>query len=94
MSLSFQQEDVTGCVCVMITQFKRIFNAVFMLYLGTEKCRGIGYVTFSMEDDAQRALKEVKEYDGQKIVVVLAKKKPDDKKRRKTKIKEGETHYL
>ncbi|XP_056621882.1 RNA-binding protein 28 isoform X2 [Triplophysa dalaica] len=63
-------------------------NSFVVKEKGTEKCRGIGYVTFSMEDDAQRALKEVKEYDGQKIVVVLAKKKPDDKKRRKTKIKE------
>lgn len=67
-----------------------------MLFMsqGSEKCRGIGYVTFSLEDDAQRALKEVREYDGQKIVVVIAKKKPDNKKRRKTKMKEGKILVL
>ncbi|KAA0715143.1 RNA-binding protein 28 [Triplophysa tibetana] len=64
-------------------------NSFIVKEKGTEKCRGIGYVTFSMEDDAQRALKEVKEYDGEKLVVLLAKKKPDEKKRRKTKIKEA-----
>uniref|UniRef100_A0A671SF43 RNA-binding protein 28-like n=1 Tax=Sinocyclocheilus anshuiensis TaxID=1608454 RepID=A0A671SF43_9TELE len=49
----------------------------------TEKCRGFGYVTFSMEDDAQRAIKEVREYDGEKIFVTVAKKKPDNKKKKK-----------
>uniref|UniRef100_A0A8C2AJ32 RNA binding motif protein 28 n=1 Tax=Cyprinus carpio TaxID=7962 RepID=A0A8C2AJ32_CYPCA len=49
----------------------------------TEKCRGFGYVTFSMEDDAQRAIKEVREYEGEKIFVTVAKKKPDDKKKKK-----------
>ncbi|KAK2894537.1 hypothetical protein Q8A67_011766 [Cirrhinus molitorella] len=56
----------------------------------TEKCRGFGYVTFSMEDDAQRAIKEVKEYEGGKIVVSVAKKKPDDKKKKKKKGKTEE----
>ncbi|MEE6527973.1 hypothetical protein FKM82_029788 [Ascaphus truei] len=46
---------------------------------GAEKCRGFGYVTFSMLEDAQRAVKEVKEYDGSKIEVVVAKKKQRDK---------------
>lgn len=36
-----------------------------------------------MEDDAQRAMKEVKEYDKQKIFVTVAKKKPDHKKKKK-----------
>uniref|UniRef100_A0A8C7I6M1 RNA-binding protein 28 n=1 Tax=Oncorhynchus kisutch TaxID=8019 RepID=A0A8C7I6M1_ONCKI len=36
---------------------------------GAEKCRGFGYVTYSMEEDAQRAVREVKDYDGQKINV-------------------------
>ncbi|KAM7396611.1 hypothetical protein PAMP_019644 [Pampus punctatissimus] len=49
---------------------------------GTEKCRGFGYVTYSMEEDAQRALKEVKEYDGQKLSLSVAKKKIKDKKKR------------
>lgn len=61
-----------------------------LLFTETEKCRGIGYVTFSMEDDAQRAMKEVKEYDKQKIFVTVAKKKPDHKKKKKKgKTEEG-----
>ncbi|KAM4747733.1 RNA-binding protein 28 [Rhinophrynus dorsalis] len=46
---------------------------------GTEKCRGFGYVTFSMLEDAQRAMKEIKEYDGKKIEVMVAKKKQSEK---------------
>ncbi|XP_059421219.1 RNA-binding protein 28-like [Carassius carassius] len=49
----------------------------------TEKCRGFGYVTFSMEEDAQRAIKEVKVYESEKIFVTVAKKKPDNKKKKK-----------
>ncbi|XP_038857208.1 RNA-binding protein 28-like [Salvelinus namaycush] len=48
---------------------------------GAEKCRGFGYVTYSMVEDAQRAVREVKDYDGQKINVSVAKKKLNDKKR-------------
>ncbi|XP_016322125.1 RNA-binding protein 28-like [Sinocyclocheilus anshuiensis] len=57
----------------------------------TEKCRGFGYVTFSMEDDAQRAIKEVREYDGEKIFVTVAKKKPDNKKKKKKVKTEGDS---
>ncbi|KAM4553583.1 RNA-binding protein 28 [Fundulus diaphanus] len=48
---------------------------------GTEKCRGFGFVTYSMEEDAQRALKEVKEYDGKKLSLSVAKKKIREKKK-------------
>ncbi|XP_071357082.1 RNA-binding protein 28 isoform X2 [Trachinotus anak] len=48
---------------------------------GTETCRGFGYVTYSMEEDAQRALKEVKDYDGQRLFLSVAKKKIRDKKK-------------
>ncbi|MCI4379043.1 hypothetical protein PGIGA_G00223350 [Pangasianodon gigas] len=58
---------------------------------GSEKCRGIGYVTYSMAEDAQRALREIKDYDGQKISVVQAKKKPNEKKQGKNKKAEQET---
>ncbi|XP_040199149.1 RNA-binding protein 28 [Rana temporaria] len=54
---------------------------------GTEKCRGFGYVTFSMLEDAQRAMKEIKQYDGKKIEVLVAKKKLTEKDR-KSKSKE------
>ncbi|XP_035521368.1 RNA-binding protein 28 isoform X2 [Morone saxatilis] len=48
---------------------------------GTETCRGFGYVTYSMEEDAQRAMKEIKEYDGKKLSLSVAKKKIKDKKK-------------
>uniref|UniRef100_A0AAY5K084 RRM domain-containing protein n=1 Tax=Esox lucius TaxID=8010 RepID=A0AAY5K084_ESOLU len=48
---------------------------------GGGKCRGFGYVTYSMEEDAQRAIREVKEYHGQKIKVSMAKKKINVKKK-------------
>ncbi|KAL7878578.1 hypothetical protein AOLI_G00095520 [Acnodon oligacanthus] len=51
----------------------------------SEKCRGIGYVTYAMGEDAERALKEITKYDGHKIFVVLAKKKLSDEKKRKEK---------
>ncbi|KAE8616870.1 hypothetical protein XENTR_v10008909 [Xenopus tropicalis] len=49
---------------------------------GTEKCRGFGYVTFSMMEDAQRAMKEIKEYEGRKIEVQVAKKKQVEKNKK------------
>lgn len=49
----------------------------------TEKCRGFGFVTYSMEEDAQRALKEIKEYDGQKLSLTVAKSKIKDKDKNK-----------
>ncbi|XP_036963993.1 RNA-binding protein 28 [Acanthopagrus latus] len=48
---------------------------------GTETCRGFGYVTFSMVEDAQRALKEVKEYDGKRLSLSVAKGKLKDNKK-------------
>ncbi|CAL8296789.1 unnamed protein product [Boreogadus saida] len=48
---------------------------------GTKQCRGFGYVTFAMEDDALQAVKEVKSYDGKKISVSVAKKKIHEKRR-------------
>ncbi|XP_051890152.1 RNA-binding protein 28 [Pristis pectinata] len=42
---------------------------------GSQTCRGFGYVTFSLPEDAKKALKEVKFYDGQKLVASVAKKK-------------------
>ncbi|XP_005802112.1 RNA-binding protein 28 [Xiphophorus maculatus] len=48
---------------------------------GAEKCRGFGFVTYSMEEDAKRALKEVKEYDGKKLSLSVAKKKLNNKKK-------------
>uniref|UniRef100_A0A3Q0SYJ9 RRM domain-containing protein n=1 Tax=Amphilophus citrinellus TaxID=61819 RepID=A0A3Q0SYJ9_AMPCI len=36
-----------------------------------KKCRGFGFVTYSMAEDAQRALKEIKDYDGQKLSLTV-----------------------
>lgn len=59
---------------------------ILLVLTGAEKCRGIGYVTFSMLEDAQKAMKEIEEYDGKKIEVMVAKKKLRDKdKKAKTK---------
>ncbi|XP_054475753.1 RNA-binding protein 28 [Anoplopoma fimbria] len=51
---------------------------------GTVKCRGFGFVTYAMEEDAQRAVKEVKQYDGKKVSVTVAKKKITDKRKAAT----------
>uniref|UniRef100_A0A3B3D9V2 RNA binding motif protein 28 n=1 Tax=Oryzias melastigma TaxID=30732 RepID=A0A3B3D9V2_ORYME len=48
---------------------------------GTDKCRGFGFVKYSMEEDAQRALQEIKDYDGKKLSLSMAKKKINDKKK-------------
>ncbi|XP_025785538.1 RNA-binding protein 28 isoform X1 [Puma concolor] len=42
---------------------------------GSKACRGFGYVTFSMLEDVQRALKEITTFEGCKINVTVAKKK-------------------
>lgn len=38
-------------------------------------------MTYSMAEDSQRALKEIKDYDGQRISVSVAKKKQQDQKK-------------
>ncbi|XP_025721355.1 RNA-binding protein 28 isoform X2 [Callorhinus ursinus] len=46
---------------------------------GSKACRGFGYVTFSMLEDVQRALKEITTFEGCKISVTIAKKKQRNK---------------
>lgn len=46
-----------------------------------EKCRGFGYVTYSMAEDSLRAMKEIHDYDGQRISVSVAKKKQQDQRK-------------
>nr|XP_020508551.1 RNA-binding protein 28 isoform X1 [Labrus bergylta] len=55
---------------------------------GTEKCRGFGFVTYSMEEDAQRAMKEIKDYEGQRLSLSVAKRKITDREKRKAAAKE------
>ncbi|XP_059027757.1 RNA-binding protein 28 [Mustela lutreola] len=50
---------------------------------GSKACRGFGYVTFSMLEDVQRALKEITTFEGCKINVTIAKKKQRNKSKEK-----------
>lgn len=50
---------------------------------GSKTCRGFGYVTFSMREDVQRALKEITTFEGCKINVSVAKKKLKNKSKEK-----------
>ncbi|KAH0508306.1 RNA-binding protein 28 [Microtus ochrogaster] len=50
---------------------------------GSKACRGFGYVTFSMLEDVQRALKEITTFEGCKINVTVAKKKVKNKSKEK-----------
>ncbi|XP_045420159.1 RNA-binding protein 28 isoform X1 [Lemur catta] len=52
---------------------------------GNKACRGFGYVTFSMAEDVQRALKEITTFEGRKINVTVAKKKLRNKTKEKGK---------
>ncbi|KAM8978331.1 RNA-binding protein 28 isoform X4 [Sarcophilus harrisii] len=63
-------------------QLERLFSQVgpvkqcfVVTEKGSKTCRGFGYVTFSMLEDAQRALKEVTTFEGCKINVTIAKRK-------------------
>nr|XP_045016826.1 RNA-binding protein 28 [Jaculus jaculus] len=50
---------------------------------GSKTCRGFGYVTFSMLEDVQKALKEITTFEGCKINVKVAKKKLRSKSKEK-----------
>ncbi|XP_053409456.1 RNA-binding protein 28 [Nycticebus coucang] len=52
---------------------------------GSQACRGFGYVTFSMLEDVQRALKEITTFEDRKINVTVAKKKLRNKAKEKGK---------
>ncbi|KAK7813851.1 hypothetical protein U0070_002501 [Myodes glareolus] len=58
---------------------------------GSKACRGFGYVTFSMLEDVQRALKEITTFEGCKINVTVAKKKLKNKSKEKKKNENSES---
>ena len=64
-----------------IDNMDNIYVICFIVTSGTQQCRGFGYVTFAMEDDALQAVKEVKSYDGKRISVSVAKKKIHEKRK-------------
>ncbi|XP_055464082.1 RNA-binding protein 28 isoform X2 [Psammomys obesus] len=58
---------------------------------GSKVCRGFGYVTFSMLEDVQRAVKEITTFEGCKINVTVAKKKLKNKSKEKRKNENSES---
>ncbi|KAM6152128.1 RNA-binding protein 28 [Erethizon dorsatum] len=58
---------------------------------GSKACRGFGYVTFSMLEDVQRALKEITTFEGCKINITVAKKKLRNKSKEKRKNENSES---
>ncbi|NXI43027.1 RBM28 protein, partial [Galbula dea] len=49
---------------------------------GTKTCRGFGYVTFSLAEDAQRALREVTTLGGHQLGVTLARQRLRERKKK------------
>ncbi|XP_078582455.1 RNA-binding protein 28-like isoform X3 [Branchiostoma floridae x Branchiostoma japonicum] len=56
----------------------------------TDKCRGFGYVTFALREDAVKAKDQPVTLQGRKVVVSFADKKPKKRKREGEKEQEGE----
>ena len=53
-------------------------------------CRGFGYVTFALADDAQKAIDVVKKFGGRQLSVCFADKKPKHEKRKMKQEGNGE----
>ncbi|XP_038608803.1 RNA-binding protein 28 [Tachyglossus aculeatus] len=66
----------------LFSQVGPVKQCFVVTHKGSKTCRGFGYVTFSMLEDAQRALKEVTTFEGCKINVTVAKRKQRDKRKK------------
>ncbi|XP_053114072.1 RNA-binding protein 28 [Hemicordylus capensis] len=58
-------------------------RAVAVTEPGHETCRGFGFVTFSLSEDAQRAIQEITTFENRKLNVTLANPKPRNKGKKK-----------
>uniref|UniRef100_H9GJQ6 RRM domain-containing protein n=1 Tax=Anolis carolinensis TaxID=28377 RepID=H9GJQ6_ANOCA len=57
--------------------------------LSCEVCRGFGFVTFSLPEDAQRAIQEVTSFGNRKVTATIANPKPRQKGKKKAEASEG-----
>lgn len=55
---------------------------------GSDTCRGFGYVTFAVREDAEKAMKDVKSVENRKVFIQFAEHKLD-KRKEKRKAKEN-----
>lgn len=71
--------------------YSKVLTHGFILLLGAKSlCRGFGYVTFALADDAQKAIDVVKTFGGRQLSVCFADKKPKHEKRKRKQGRNGE----